>query len=256
MKRHISAVLAVLMCMALTMEVAAAGSWSFSLSSGTALSSEPAIQVTLAGYSDNTAEVLEVPGQYYPDEQTKQAIIDTLNTASFFGKSGTAALAQYVADGGWLPVVAIGSHAFDNFTKLTYINLPDGITSIGEYAFFRCYALETVNIPQGVTSIGFGAFASCTNLRDIVLPNTLTIIGQSAFEACHYNLTQMDIPPSVTTIEYAAFSGCRAMEWIRIPSSVQFIGEYAFYDCQAVMYTQNQYAIDYAERHGITWYAD
>ncbi len=251
MKRLVSVVLAVLLCMALPVSGAAAGSWSFSFSLS------PAFQVTVTGYSDNTAETLGIPSRYYPDGRTKQAILDVLNAASLVGRVGASAMAQAVASGEGLPVTAIGSHAFDNFTNLSFAFIPDGVTSIGDYAFFRCYALETVNIPQGVTTIGFGAFASCSNLRDITLPDSLTTIGQSAFEACHYNLTQMDIPPSVTTIEYAAFSGCRAMEWIRIPDSVQFIGEYAFYDCQAVMYTQNQYAIDYAERHGIAWqYSD
>ena len=251
MKKLVSVVLAVLLCMTLTMSGAAAGNWLFSFTPA------PAFQTAVTGYSDNTAETLEIPERYYPDDSTKQAIVDVLNAASAIGRIGAAAMAQAVANGAGLPVTAIGNHAFDNFTNLTFAFIPEGVTSIGDYAFFRCYVLETVNIPQGVTSIGFGAFASCTNLRDVTLPDSLTTIGQSAFEACHNNLTHMDIPPSVTTIEYAAFSGCRAMEWIRIPDSVQFIGEYAFYDCQAVMYTHKQYAIDYAESHGIAWqYAD
>ncbi len=158
---------------------------------------------------------------------------------------------------------SIGSFAFDDYTSLTSIDIPDSVTSIGGYAFYNCYNLTSIDIPSGVTriedsvfnmmdghsltsitmsdnvtSIGNSAFSNCSSLKRLNsnvdgvfnLPSSITNIGVGAFSSC-YGLISINIPSGVTTIGHDAFSGCSGLTSINIPSSVISIGDYAFCDC-------------------------
>ena len=90
-----------------------------------------------------------------------------------------------------MPVLEIGTEAFNNNTKITSVTIPDSVTSIGEYAFLGCTRLTEITIGEGVTSIGSLAFCSCTSLTSITIPEKVTSIGNNAFAGC-YNLTQIN----------------------------------------------------------------
>ena len=83
----------------------------------------------------------------------------------------------------------------------------DGYTSIGEYAFNDYTSLTSITIPNSVTSIGEGAFYGCAGLTSIIIPNGVTDIKKYGFSCCH-SLTSITIPNSVTNIEKYAFYGC------------------------------------------------
>lgn len=51
----------------------------------------------------------------------------------------------------------IGSTTFANLSRLTYIEIPNTVTSIGSYAFFGC-SNAVISVPSSVTSIGTDAF--------------------------------------------------------------------------------------------------
>lgn len=89
-------------------------------------------------------------------------------------------------------VVSISSGAFD-YTNITGISLPSGITEIPENAF------------QG-----------CCWLQEVQLPDTLRTIGESAFENCA-SLTVIHLPASLERIESNAFSGCFMLESVSVP---------------------------------------
>ena len=61
----------------------------------------------------------------------------------------------------------IGWDAFKDNKNLTYINLPEGLTTIGSYAFAGCTALTGfTSLPASVSGgIGEGAFRGCKNLH-------------------------------------------------------------------------------------------
>ena len=61
----------------------------------------------------------------------------------------------------------IGDYAFQGFTLLKEITLPESVTSVGAYAFDGCVRLNKATIPQSVTSIGENAFRDCGMLSDI-----------------------------------------------------------------------------------------
>lgn len=92
---------------------------------------------------------------------------------------------------------------------LTYIQIPNTVTSINDNAFEFCIGLKSANIPNGVTSIR-GTFNACSALTSVTLPDTLQTIGDSAFMECS-SLTSITIPSSVTMIESCAFDYCEAL---------------------------------------------
>ena len=73
----------------------------------------------------------------------------------------------------------IGEHAFQYCSRLTAINIPEGVTSIGDYAFRDCSSLTAINIPENskMTSIGEWAFYGCNSLTTITIPEGMTSIG-------------------------------------------------------------------------------
>ena len=85
------------------------------------------------------------------------------------------------------------------------------MTSIGGSAFWWCTRLTSVDIPDGVTSIGEGAFHGCTGLTSVKIGSGVTSIGEFAFRGCT-GLTSVDIPDGVTSIGIGAFSYCDTIE--------------------------------------------
>ena len=156
-------------------------------------------------------------------------------------------------------ITAVGEHAFDGCTTLTYIELPEGITSVGDYAFANCSAMEYISLANTITSIGNYVFENCTgeilincdipdaerlNNQDIgtfkksqftkvVISDWVTTIGDYAFYNCS-SITSITIPESVTEIGSYAFSGCSSITSLTIPESVTEIGRGAFSGCSSI----------------------
>ena len=64
-------------------------------------------------------------------------------------------------------ITTIGDFAFNNYTGLTSVDIPNTVTSIGKYAFSDCLGLTSVTIPSSVTTIDNGAFAICPELKEV-----------------------------------------------------------------------------------------
>ena len=128
------------------------------------------------------------------------------------------------------------------------------IKSIGKYAFQFCESLTNIIIPDSVINIGNYAFANCTSLTNITIPSSVISIGFCAFDACK-SLKTITIPNSVKIIGNAAFSNCTSLTSITIPESVEEIGIDIFRGCSAdlIIYTKNQYVIDYCIKNNIKY---
>ena len=107
-------------------------------------------------------------------------------------------------------VTSINDNAFDGCAALSEITLPDSLTSIGVQAFQACIGLTSINIPSGVTSISMETFNACSALASVTLPEGLTNIGSSTFMDCT-SLTSITIPSTVTMIDFEAFNYCEAL---------------------------------------------
>ena len=130
-------------------------------------------------------------------------------------------------------VNSIKKHTFYNFTSLTSIIIPDGVTAIGEGAFYNCKSLTSVNIPSIVTTFGADAFRDCSSLTSITIPDSVTSIGGSAFYRCS-NLTSVTISNRITSIGSNTFTSCSSLTSITIPDSVTNIDNYAFQNCNSL----------------------
>lgn len=140
---------------------------------------------------------------------------------------------------------SIGSHAFEDCSKMTSIDLPKNLTSIGVSMFENCSSLETINLPEVLTTIEPNAFSGCSSLSSINLPEKLTSIGSSAFSHCS-NMTSVDIPDLVSTIEYATFWYCTSLTSVHLPMNLTSIDDEAFYYCYRI---EN---IDYGATYPVT----
>ena len=125
-------------------------------------------------------------------------------------------------------VKGIGMCAFWRCTGLTSVDIPDSVTEIDDGAFSGCTGLKSVNFPDRVGYLGYRAFSGCTGLTSVEIPAGDTLLDD-VFSGCTA-LTSVKIPDSVTDISYA-FSGCTSLTSVEIPDSVTEIGELAFSGC-------------------------
>ena len=125
----------------------------------------------------------------------------------------------------------IGNSAFSNCTRLTTVELGDGVTSIGTSAFLKCTQLSSIAIGSGVISIGTSAFSGCTALTNANIGSGA--IGESAFNGCT-SLVNVTLGNGVTQIGKNAFIRCAQILSITIGSGVTSIGSGAFNGCTAL----------------------
>ena len=103
-------------------------------------------------------------------------------------------------------VTTLGASAFDLFSQLVAIQLPDGIKIIGDYAFEDCSSLALTSLPDGVKSIAERAFKGCTGLTEITINrSTPPTANTEIFKDCT-NLTKIKVP-SANVDDYKTASG-------------------------------------------------
>ena len=101
-------------------------------------------------------------------------------------------------------VEKIMAYAFDSCDKLTGIQLPESLVEIGECAF-SATPLTWIAIPDKVTTVGRAAFMSCSELASATIGKGLTTIGDEMFASCS-SLKSVTVPDHVKTIGNKAFS--------------------------------------------------
>ncbi len=163
-----------------------------------------------------------------------------------------------------LPVVAIGSGAFEDKYNIASVSLPDSIISIGTGAF-RHSSIKSINFPSALKYIDAQAFMGCYELLEIEIPSSVEYIGREAFNDC-YDLTgitvdgdngaycsiggvlydkavteiyavpkgiagYLTIPNGITFIDSGEFSDCLNLTGLTLPNTINHIGRGAFDGC-------------------------
>lgn len=90
-------------------------------------------------------------------------------------------------------------------------------------------------LPDGMTTINDGVFCYCDNLECIILPNTLEIIHENAFRRCE-NLKDVIMPDNIQEIHHKAFSKSRKLADVYIPSTATVIHPEAFEEVLHITY--------------------
>ena len=151
-------------------------------------------------------------------------------------------------------ILGISANAFNGYTNLEYITIPNSVINIGYDAFYDTawynkqndgivYAgkvlykykgeipIDTpIEIKKETIYITPKAFEGCISLNSITIPDSVTSIGDAAFYGCS-GLTSVTIGNSVTSIGNSAFSGCSGLTSVTIPNNVTSIGNFAFENC-------------------------
>lgn len=135
------------------------------------------------------------------------------------------------------PVRVIGEKAFRYCSKLTKVEIAEGVTEIEEEAFENCEELETVILPASLTKIGKKSFERCYKLSKLRIPSRVTHIGADAFAEC----TSLQIEVNPQNQNYSSLDGAlldKPMKKLirgpggvssyRTPSGVTEISKFAF----------------------------
>ena len=128
----------------------------------------------LQGYEiPYTYTLLEQDGYYYRAEEEGVSIV------RYAGMLYDVVIPSEING---LPVVSIGTAAFQNNQTVRSVFVPLTVRSIGDWAFSYMESLETVSLGLGLESIGANAFTGSPHLWEVSVPRGVTSIGDSAFE--------------------------------------------------------------------------
>ncbi|MBR1938587.1 MAG: leucine-rich repeat domain-containing protein [Spirochaetales bacterium] len=166
----------------------------------------------------------------------------------------------------------LGNGAFEYWSELTGIVIPDTITTIRQHSFYECTSLKDVyvsdlsswcnicfesedanpmyyannlhigdsllsghvEVPSDLSVIPYYAFSS-SNITSITIPNSIKTIETGAFANCT-NLESVTFQEgsTLTSIGWQTFMGCKSLKSMVIPDSVTIIGWYSFSDCTSL----------------------
>lgn len=130
-------------------------------------------------------------------------------------------------------LTTINPYAFQN-TKVLQVRLPSTVQTISSYAFYQVETLSKMFFPENsqLTTIGERAFYGCKSLKNIFMPNTVISVGTYAF----YNCSTMDsifLSDGLATLPTYMCSGCNNLAYIQLPKKINTISGYCFYNSSA-----------------------
>ena len=131
----------------------------------------------------------------------------------------------------------IGQHAFYECSKLTSIEIPEGVIIIEDAAFFYCRKLEKIKLSSTLERIGRYAFCGCYILKNITIPKNVTIIEDSAFCNCA-NIKKISLPNSLKNIGDNVFESCSSLTNIEISENIEIFGNHIFLKCSNLKFNE------------------
>lgn len=132
-------------------------------------------------------------------------------------------------------VTAIGDHAFENHSEITYVFMPESVNAIGNYAFLGCTGLTRIYIPR----IGYSDNGTITGLADYIASKLKIYfcIGKGAFGGCTgLNAVEINTRAEKDRERYinihpTAFAGCTNLTSVSIGYSISKLLDGVFDSC-------------------------
>ena len=90
-------------------------------------------------------------------------------------------------------ITAIDAYACHGCTNLTYIKIPESVSTIYTEAFSECSNLKEIEIPASVTSIRQSAFYGCSNLTTVIYMGTIEQWNSISVDGGNQNLASAKI---------------------------------------------------------------
>lgn len=175
--------------------------------------------------------------------------------AGFSSDADTESTQDLILPGnlGKYTVASLGDNAFANNTYIKNVQLSPTVTNIGGGAFSGDTLLNSITL-YNVETLGGSAFYNCTSLNHIVFTDEkLKNINHHTFANCN-SLNNVELPYGIEYIGEYAFYNCNNMEYVFVPESVIHISPNAFEQCNnLVIYTNNDYVLNYAKEHSIAY---
>ncbi len=212
-------------------------------------------------------------GLQFSEEWMEPSVTSGLNTNGYALKGlGSATGDEIIVPAAYqgLPVVSVGSQAFQNNTTIKNVTLPGTVEQIHQDAFNTCSALESIVLPEGLKAIDNNAFRECYKLASIKLPSSLFALVGEPFFGCvgikdietaaltfmssdlksifalnqtEFHSTEtlnyvegrtLTVSDGVTEIPANAFNGCSQLTKITLPDGIVSIGNRAFLGCSGL----------------------
>lgn len=126
-------------------------------------------------------------------------------------------------------MIKIPERMFGYCELLTFIEIPDHITSVGASAFYKT-GLKSLDFNE-VKTIEREAFYDCTNLR-FIDADEVRVIDNEAFYGCT-SLKSIDFD-EIESIGYRSFGKCTSLDYVVFSESLRNLDEDSFRGCTSL----------------------
>lgn len=145
-------------------------------------------------------------------------------------------LTQFLLDASINPLLYmdhIPANYCQNNEDITYVDIPNNISSIGGNAFFNCKNLKYLKLNKGLEAISDNAFKFCYSLESIDIPDSVKFLGTRCFCGCREAKT-IKIGSGLHEIPFHCFFECKSVTSVEIPKTVAEVNFYAFEKCSSL----------------------
>ena len=131
---------------------------------------------------------------------------------------------------------SIGDYFLEGATSLTYLSLPDYITSLGSHFLYACFSFsQAITLPSSLTEIGDYFMWHCSDFNQpLTIPEGVTTIPRYFLTQCTSFNSSLTLPPRITSIGDHFLYFCTSFNQpLTIPNTVTSIDNYFLYCCYA-----------------------
>lgn len=186
--------------------------------------------VTTAYQKFDFDSVAESPAEDFETRIIGSGDAQMITIAAYLGDDTIVKIPSKI-DG--ITVSMLNNEIFRN-SNVTYVYIPDSVSTLGTSTFLECHNLKQVRLPENITYIPMDTFLDCESLEYVNIPDGVTGFGDGSFYGCK-SLKQIDFPSELEEIGYHAFL-YSMIETVDLSKSlkIEYIGDSAFGECPSL----------------------